>query len=312
MSELQDPEIFRIVLDTLETGVWLADRNGKILFWNQGAERITGYKRHNVVGRSIRQSILSNCDSDGCVACGASCPLTRTLHDGKPNEARLQLRHKGGHPVHVLMRVTPIRDAHGSIIALAPSFDEQRFASERERSHPTLVAHGCVDEVTGMPNREFTEFNLNESLATFVRYQLPFGVMCIRVDQLEHFRLVYGHPAGGAILRVVAQTLRNSLRPSDFLGRWSEDEFLAILPNCDTSGVELTGDRMRKVVNTAGLQWWGDKLTVTTSVGHASAHTGDTFNSLMQRAGLSLQQASDHLAEPVVAAASASAENSRI
>jgi len=49
MSELQDPSIFRSVLDSLQTGVYLVGRDGKIVFWNDGAERITGYRRHEVL-----------------------------------------------------------------------------------------------------------------------------------------------------------------------------------------------------------------------------------------------------------------------
>jgi len=67
MSELQDPEIFRSVLDALQTGVSVADRNGKILFWNQGAERLTGHKQHEVVGRYCRDNILPHCNEQGCV-----------------------------------------------------------------------------------------------------------------------------------------------------------------------------------------------------------------------------------------------------
>ena len=114
MSELLDPEIFRTVLDALQTGVSVADRNGKILFWNQGAERLTGHKRHEVVGRSCRDNILLQCDDQGCIACGGTCPITSTLHEGKPQEAKMQLRHKEGYPVHVLMRAAPLRDPHGS------------------------------------------------------------------------------------------------------------------------------------------------------------------------------------------------------
>jgi two-component system cell cycle response regulator len=125
MPDLQDPELFRTVLDSLQTGVSVADRNGKILFWNQGAERLTGHKRHEVVGRSCRDNILVQCNDQGCVACGATCPISRTLHEGKPQEAKMQLRRKEGHPVHVLMRMAPIRDSHRSIIGVVYSFDEQ-------------------------------------------------------------------------------------------------------------------------------------------------------------------------------------------
>jgi|SRR5579863_3250349 len=304
MPDLQDSEIFRTVLDSLQTGVSVVDRNGKILFWNEGAERITGHKRHDVVGRSRRDNVLNHCDSRGCAACGASCPFTRTLHDGKPKEARMQLRHKEGHPIHVLMRIAPIRDPHGSIIGLAENFDEQRFASDRNRNLSHLAAHGCIDAITGVPNREFTEFHLLENLASFARYRLPFGIMCIQVDELGHFRAAYGQPAGDAILRVVGQTMRNSLRPSDFLGRWTEDQFLAILINCGNAGVEKTGERMRKVVSCAGLHWWGDELSVTTSVGEAIAQPGDTVDSLLSRANDWLKQTAAERAAAAVAGAS--------
>lgn len=291
MPDLRDPEIFRTVLDSLQTGVSLTDRNGKILFWNQGAERITGHKRHEVVGRSCRDNILVQCNDQSCVACGEFCPISRTAQEGKPQEAGMQLRHKEGHPVRVLMRIAPLRDPHGSIVAIVESFDEQKLAVERDPNQNMLLQHGCMDETTGIPNHEFTQFQLDENLAGFTRYQLPFGIMRIEIDEFDHFRAAYGRPAGDAILRVVAHTAKNSLRPSDFLGRWTENQFLAILTNCDGEGVEKTGDRIRKVVTCAGIQWWGDELTITASAGYGIAQPGDTVDSLLQRAEDSLKQA---------------------
>ena len=288
MSELQDPEIFRTVLDTLQTGVSVTDRNEKILFWNQGAERLTRHKRHEVVGRSCRDNILQQCNGEGCVACGATCPIRCTLHEGKAQEAKMQLRHKEGHPVHVLMRVAPLRDPHGSVIGIVESFDEQDFAAERDRNRHTLAEHGCIDETTCIPNHEFTQFHLRKNLSGFASYHLPFGVIVIQVDRLTRFRAAYGPPASDAILRVVAQTMKNAFRPSDFVGRWADDQFLAILINCGDHGVEKTFERIRKIVTCAGLRWWSDELSVTTSVGHASVQADDTVESLLYRAQNSL------------------------
>ena len=292
MSELQDPEIFRTVLDTLQTGVSVADRNGKILFWNQGAERLTGHKRHEVVGRSCRDNILQQCNDQGCVACGATCPISRTLHEGKAQEAKMQLRHKEGYPVHVLMRIAPLRDSHGSVTGIVESFDEQAFAAERDRNRHTLAQHGCIDDTTSIPNHEFTQFHLRKNLSSFASYHLPFGVVLIQVDRLAHFRAAYGPTASDAILRVVAQTLKNEFRPSDFVGRWANDQFLAILINCGDHGVEKTFERIRKIVTCAGLRWWSDELTVATSVGYASVQADDTVESLLLRAQGSLDRAS--------------------
>jgi diguanylate cyclase (GGDEF)-like protein/PAS domain S-box-containing protein len=312
MSELQDPEIFRTVLDSLQTGVSVVDRNGKILFWNQGAERVTGHKRHEVVGRSCRDNILVQCNDRGCIACGGTCPISRTLHEGKPQEAKMQLRHKEGHPVHVLMRIAPLRDPHGSIIGVAESFDEQNFATERDRNRHTLAAHGCMDQTTGVPNHEFTQFHLGKNLASLARYHLPFGIILIQVDRLAHFRAAYGPPAADAVLHVVAQTMKNAFRPSDFVGRWADDQFLAILINCGDHGVELTWERIRKIVTCAGLRWWSDELSVTTSVGYAKAQAGDSIDSLLNRATASLPQSGTVPATRASAGSQASYEGSKV
>ncbi len=292
MSEFQNPEIFRTVLDSLQTGVNVVDRSGKIFFWNQGAERITGHMRHDVVGRPCHDNVLVHCNQQGCVDCGASCPFRRTMHDGKSREVRMRLRHKAGHPVPVLIRIVALRDAHGSIIGLAESFEEQRLASDRDRRQQSLAASGCMDETSGVANHEFTQFRLRENLASLAQYHLPFGITCIQVDHVQDFRATYGRQAGDAILRLVAQTMRDSLRPSDLVGRWGEDEFLAILMDCESGGVQRTAERIRKVVACAGLRWWGDDLSVSTSIGWAVAQAGDTIEALVQRARSSLQQAS--------------------
>ena len=77
MSELQSPEIFRVILDSLQTGIYVVDRDRKIVFWNDGAERITGYHRHDVVGRLSRETIFFHCNDEGCMLCGAVCPLRK-------------------------------------------------------------------------------------------------------------------------------------------------------------------------------------------------------------------------------------------
>ena len=303
------PEMFRTVLDSLLTGVCVLDRQGKILLWNQGAERITGHRQHEVVGRFHRENILAHCDLHGCADCGASCPLL-TMHDGKPRALRIRLRHREGHPVPVLMHVAAVRDEHGAIIAVAESFDPQRFATDKDRMQHNLAAYGCMDETTDLPNSGFTSFHLRENLASFSEYRLPFGILCIQVDHLENFRAAYGRRAGDAILRVVGQTMRGTLRPSDFLGRWADDQFLAILMNCGPYGVEKAFARIRRVVACAGLRWWGDELTVTTSVGFAVVQPADTIDSLLQRAFNSIDKKSSAQASGAAAASAAAAPGS--
>jgi diguanylate cyclase (GGDEF)-like protein len=182
------------------------------------------------------------------------------------------------------MRIAPVFDGSGSIIGAAQSFDEQRFTSENERTQSNLAAHGCLDETTEVPNHGYLQFQLREGLAGFKEYHLPFAVMFIQINRLAQFRSNYGHQAGDAVLRIVAQTIRNGLRPADLLGRWGEDQFLVFLPNCDPDGLRMVAERIAKLVTYAKLQWWGDQLSITTSIGHASVQVGDSLESLIRRA----------------------------
>jgi diguanylate cyclase (GGDEF)-like protein/PAS domain S-box-containing protein len=310
MTALDDPQIFRTVLDSLQAGVCLTDPENRILFWNEGAERITGYHRHDVVGHYCHQNILPNCDGRACAFCGAACPLARTLHDGKSTHARLDLRHKEGHRITIRVWFVPLRDEHGSVVGVAQSFDRQIHVTDERRQH-NLATYGCLDDVTGIPNHGFTEFHLRENLESFAKYHLPFGVLLIQVDALEHFQQAYGREAGDSILRVIAQTMRNTLRPTDFLGRWQGAEFLAILMNSTNAGVSTAGERIRKLVGCAGLQWWGDELMVTASLGTASAQAGDTIESMLERAHQALQHSSAKTANAATAAAGSSSSTGR-
>jgi len=94
-------ELFRSVLDGLHTGVYVADRSGKILFWNDGAERITGYLRQDMIGRVSLSNFLGQTDGDGNELADALSPISIAMRNGKPVDRQVSLRHKAGHRVPV-------------------------------------------------------------------------------------------------------------------------------------------------------------------------------------------------------------------
>jgi PAS domain S-box-containing protein/diguanylate cyclase (GGDEF)-like protein len=284
IPELPDPEIFRTVLDSLRTGVYVVDRQRKILFWNEGAEKITGYHRHDVVGHASRDNILAQCDDKGCMLCGAVCPLTEAIIQGKPTEAQVYLHHKAGHRVPVRLRVGPIRDRHGSIVATAASFEEERWEGEPNIHANSLAAHGCLDLTTGVPNHAFTQSHLRENLAFFEEYHLPFGILCIEVEDMEHLKATHGREAVDVMLHVVAQTMKHTLRPDGFLGRWAETQFLAIVTNCGRTELERLAQSVQKMGSCSGIQWWDDLLSVNVTVGWSMVQLGDSMESLLGRA----------------------------
>jgi diguanylate cyclase (GGDEF)-like protein/PAS domain S-box-containing protein len=287
MSELQRPEIYRVILERLQTGVYVVDRERRIVFWNDGAERISGYLRQDVVGRLCRENILVHCDTRGCILCGHACPLGDTINDGKVREAQVYLRHQAGHRVPVHVRSVPVRNPQGLIIGAVESFEELGIPADLGPFQDELAAHGCLDEITGVPTHTFTLSRLREHLATLAELHVHFSIVLVGITQMDHFRATRGRGAVGKMLHAAAQTLRNALRPTDFLGRWTDDRFLAIVDGGRTT-VERISERIQQLAACSDIRWWGDLLAIPVALGIAQAQEGDTVESLIARAEAAL------------------------
>src|ERR1051325_10182479 len=85
---LGDAELYQTLVGHLEEGIYMVDRNRVIHYWNNGAEKITGYRAHEVIGRRCDGDLLMHRDCEGSVLCGAACPLSRVMLDGRPHEYR--------------------------------------------------------------------------------------------------------------------------------------------------------------------------------------------------------------------------------
>jgi diguanylate cyclase (GGDEF)-like protein/PAS domain S-box-containing protein len=267
MLSLDDPEIYRAILDGLTAGVYLVDRTGKIMFWNSGAERITGYLRQDVVGHSSLEDLLGHLDGQN-----------------KASDAQVSVRHKSGHRVLVRLHAAPIRDAHGKVIGAMENFEQIISTADFAERHNKLAAYGCLDERSGVLNQGMVQSHLREAITTFADHRVPLSILCIGIDQLEAIKSRYGGGAVTAMIRVTGQTLENSLRPTDFLGCWMENEFLAVLTECSAREVGKVGERLGKMLHQCRVEWWGDKLQVTASMGATSARTDDSAEAMLQRA----------------------------
>ncbi len=290
MPELNDPEIYQTVLDNLQTGVYIVDRNRRIRFWNEGAEQITGYLRQDVVGRFLRDHLLTVGDGVKDLDLEQDDPINLAFRDGKPSIMDVSILHKDGYRVPIVLRTMPIRNSRGAVVGAAESFEKNRSASEWSRRQSVYADLGCLDAMTGVAAKSFMETQLREHLITFAEHNIPFGILLVQIDQMDQFRASRGPGVVTTILRVVAQSVENCVRPTDLVGCWGANQFIAILLECRESEVSRVGERVRKMIGQAEIEWWGDKFSVTSPVGGAGCRAGDDTELLLARAAASLQE----------------------
>jgi len=290
MPELSDQDIYQAVLESLQTGVYIVDRNRRIRFWNEGAEQITGYLRQDVVGRFLRDHLLTTGDKAKDLDSDPDDPLNLAFRDGKPSSVDVSILHKEGYRVPIVLRTLPIRNSHGAVVGAAESFERNRSASEWTRRQSTFADLACLDAATGVAAKSFMETQLREHVNIFAENNAPFGILLVEIDHLEEFRATRGPGVVSTILRVIAQSIMNCVRPTDLVGCWGENQFMAILMACRESEVGLVGERVRKMIVQAEIEWWGDTFSVTSPMGGAGCRPEDELEDLVARAAASLQE----------------------
>jgi diguanylate cyclase (GGDEF)-like protein/PAS domain S-box-containing protein len=293
MAGLGSQELYRMVLDSLPVAVCAVDREGKVILWNEGAERVTGYLRQDVLGRLCTEAFLEHADTDNNPLEGNAIPLLETMRDGKCLTVRASLRKKSGQSVGVHVRTVPLRGDDGRMHGAAELFEEMIKRMPTDRRHNKLAVAGAVDQLTGILNHSMILAHLQEALGLHKVYPVPFCALCISIDGLTKIRERFGQAAVDATLHVVAQTLQSALRPTDYLGRWLEQEFLVILPECSGDDVPKVGDRLRKMAQRAHVSWWGDTWGATISIGATPVHDMDTAGGVVSRAEEGMRKGSD-------------------
>jgi diguanylate cyclase (GGDEF)-like protein/PAS domain S-box-containing protein len=273
------PEIFREIVDRIETGVYAVDLSGKILYWNHGAERITGFLGPQVLGRGCNESILAESDEQHP---GREAPIYQTKTGetgGAPLEQIKHLRHRSGHVVAVRQWTMVMRDPQGRIAGAVMVFSEPPVIAERAMSE-----HGQdLDPETGAVSREATEKILRLQMKVANQQHKVCGLIAIRLDRMKDFRAAHGSEAANTMLRVMSQTLSDMARRSDVVGRWDGDSFLAVLPGCAMEPLERVAARMRRVAERVAIPWWGERLTTSVAVRLTIMNQDDTVESIETR-----------------------------
>jgi diguanylate cyclase (GGDEF)-like protein/PAS domain S-box-containing protein len=269
----------------MSDGVYFVDLDRKILYWNEGARRLAGYTAEEMIGRHCQDNILCHVDGQGNKLCLDGCPLTASITDGNAHEASVFLLHKEGRRVPVLVSVQPLQLADGSIIGAIEIFRDNSADIEARRKIEAMERLAFLDHLTRLPNRRFLGMSVGTALSEYQVHKDPFGVLLIDIDGFKAINDSSGHDCGDRALQEVAKTLTGSLRPTDIVGRWGGDEFVAIVGNVNRETLKVLAERcVMLVAETSIPSKDGKPLALSISAGAALVHPCETVEVLVQRA----------------------------
>ncbi len=280
---LEDPRLHRALLDALAEGVCIVDRDRRILYWNRAAERISGYLAQEVAGQFSRGDLFMHCATDGSLMPGEENAAEAAMEYGEHRESTVFLRHREGYRLLAALQSRPIWDGDGTVAGAVEVFEEAAMPPVHRR--PPMEAFGCADSGTRAGTREYGEMKARHALEGLNRFEISFGWLRVGLDGAADLDRGYGHGMVTAAIKMIAATLDRNLGPRDVVSRWEADEFRVVVHGCSRAELAAAAERLRLLVSTSTLEWWGDPLRVTVSIGGAPAERGDTVESLEKRVG---------------------------
>ncbi|HEX7242295.1 MAG TPA: GGDEF domain-containing protein, partial [Longimicrobiaceae bacterium] len=141
------------------------------------------------------------------------------------------------------------------------------LVARQVKSARRLRITALTDELTRLPNRRHLLMLADEHFRAARSRGVGFGVLALDVDHFKRINDTYGHEAGDAVLRRVAEAMRSSLREGDHVGRTGGEEFVALLPGAAPAAAAEVAERLRLAVERTDFGDLHPGLEVTVSVG---------------------------------------------
>ncbi len=302
-------EMLGATLDLLDEGVAVLDARSLIVYWNEAASVLTGHLRMNLLSRPCPSDLYKvtedhragedpgECGSGTGAAdnAGAVKEYMGPKYSGQmyvqkgmsfdPSSATgetarivaVTLKHHLGHTLPAMLRNVPLRDPLGKKIGSVLLF---RAVEELD-----AIPHGDNPDGLGLSRSQAEiEDRLEAAFHEWKTDSIPFGLLWITIDQAAQMRRTHGRDACEAMLRIVEHRLAEGLRPNEIIGRWGSDEFLVLSHERSAAMLMKHGEHLDGLTRTADFRWWGDRVSLTASMGTAQALESDTLPRLMLEA----------------------------
>ena len=153
-----------------------------------------------------------------------------------------------------------------------------------------------IDGLTELYNHRYFQDTLKQQIEISRRYNQPVSLIICDIDFFKKFNDTYGHQAGDAVLRQVAQTLKKNSRTTDFVCRYGGEEMSIILPNTNVEDAMMLANRICAAVSEKPFHLTPvDTAPVTISLGVATfPENAQTPQDLIEWADKGLYYAKEH------------------
>ncbi len=231
-------EQFRLLVEgTTDYAIFMLDKNGLVVSWNPGAERILGFGKSEIIGIHLSAFFTPEDQEKD----EPERKLIQASQEGRVEEDGWRVR-KDGHRFWCTGVTGALRDADGRLkgfVAILRDNTERRLV---DQNNFFLANH---DALTGLPNRARFLERLREALINADRDRTRVAVLLLDLDRFKLINDTLGHHTGDQFLKLVSKRLTQCVRETDTVARLGGDEFVLILTRLKSlSSAELIAENI--------------------------------------------------------------------
>lgn len=283
-QELKQKELMLdTVLNNVDAFIYMKDRDFKFQYVNEKTSSLFQCPPEHIIGKTDKEL---HPDADDFNAMDRKVVAT-----GQPVTGEEIFVDEHDNPHYYWSNKVPLKDEEGVVTSyIGFSHDITELIQLKQE----LEKRATTDDLTQLANRrhcfEFAEQEFKRNR----RYDQHFSILLLDLDHFKKINDSFGHHVGDNVLKLVARCCIKTLRTTDMAGRIGGEEFCMILPQTGSQAASKLAERLRSEIENLDTSQYGHKLSLTTSIGIATACVDDkNLNQILIRADEALYKAKE-------------------
>jgi len=246
--------ILKDVFNFASDGIFILDKEWKIVAMNYAAETISGWTKSEVESQRLCTEIFLCFDQEGNQICEGSCPKQTVMQEkagGAMDSLEVKVMTKSGQPVILSGQWVSIPETAGASYAaiMIKNDIEKLYLEER------LLAGERLDPLTHLYHRQYFEELYHIEARRAQRHGGTVALLMLDIEKLQEINNKLGSKAGDEVLKGAGKVINETIRDVDVAARYGEDEYIILLYGADEIKAQKFIQRLREKIQ----KWNGTK-----------------------------------------------------